>query len=298
MERTSAWSRVGTEYRTHSLEDAFKAYDLDYNVVSVPLYGDYNGQSIEIPNKKVTMREDTKKPFGIVSDRYPIIQNREALSFMESVIADSGMELVRGGHTSWGSYYMIGELPEVSILGDSVKPHLIFQSSHDGSVPLKATICMLRMVCQNQFAHSFKDSPATIKVVHRGDTDAKLRAAADTLHGLHEYVKTYDQQAERLASIKVTPKKFNSIVESYFKIPEDASAKVEERIVSRRDAFKSAYDALDNGNLRGNLWGVINAYTDYATHREVKNQEALFLDSIDPNGSVSNFVQFVESAVR
>lgn len=297
MERTSAWSTVGKEYRTKSLQDAFKAYDLDYHVTMHPLYAHLeDGTAIEVPNKMVTVREDTNRVFGIVSDKYPIIQNQEALSFMEGIISDSGMELVRGGSTSWGSYYMIGELPPVTILGDSVKPHLIFQSSHDGSVPLRATVCMLRIVCQNQFAHSFAESPATIRVTHRGDTESKLKAAADTLHSLHEYIKTYDHHAERLASVKVTPTKFNEIVETFFKIPDGASKRVETRINDQKMAFRDAYGAIDNSNLKGNLWGVINAYTDYATHRTVKNQETLFLDSINPTGSVSNFVNFVDSA--
>lgn len=298
MERNATWAGIGTQFRTKSLEDAFKAYDLDYEVGAIPVYGKEPEDSIEpirVPGRLLTYRKDNAQPFGIVSDKYPIIQNREALGFIESIIGDSGMELVNGGHTSWGSYFMIGELPEVQILGDSVKPHLIFQSSHDGTVPLKATICMLRMVCQNQFAHSFKESPATIRVLHKGNTEAKMKTAAATLIGVREYVETYGQKAEQFAGKIISPKDFNKIVEGYFKIPEDAAPRTEQRIVEQRELFQHAYDQLDNGNLRGNLWGVINAYTDYATHREVKNKESLFLDSINPHGEVHRFVQYVEN---
>ena len=295
MERTAAWNGIGTEFRTKSLHDAFKAYDLDYRVHAVPVSGiSEDGSTLQVPRCLLTYRTDTNQPFGIVSEKYPIIQNQEALGFIEAIIGDSGMELVRGGHTSWGSYYMIGELPEVQILEDTIRPHLIFQSSHDGSVPLKATICMLRMICQNQFAHSFKESPATIRVLHKGNTEEKLKTAATTLLGVREYISTYGQKAEEYAGKKVTAKMLNKIIEGYFKSPDDATPRVEERIVQQRESFQSAYQELDNGNLRGTLWGVINAYTDYSTHRQVKNREGLFLDSINPVGDVSRFVTYVE----
>lgn len=295
MERTSAntaaWFGMGHEYKTNDLHEAFKAYDLDYKVSLRDLY--VGEEMIKIPGRKVTVREDNNQVFGIVSDHYKVIQNDEALSFIESIIKESDMTLIRGGHTSWGSYYLIGELPEMKVLGDSIKPHLIFQNSHDGSVPLKATICMLRLFCQNQFAYNFKSSPATIKILHKGETESKLDTAAQTLYDVKKYVETYQHTAENLTKVKVTPKKFNQIVESYFKIPESASQSVTDRILARRESLISAYDTLDNSNLKDTMWGVINAYTDYSTHRQMKNKESLFLDSVNPYGDLSKFIDHV-----
>lgn len=299
MIRSAAWETVGTNHRTKSLSEAFKAYDLDYEVAVSPICG-YNqsGDKIEIPKKVLTYRTDTLQPFGIVSDRYPVIQNSEALNFIENVIQDADMELINGGHTSWGSFYLIGQLPEMTIMNDSIRPHLIFQSSHDGSVPLKATICMLRLACQNQFARSFNESPATIKILHRGDTEAKIKTASETLSGVYGYLKTYQSEVERMSKIRITPTKFNQIVEGYFKIPDEASARTEQKILERREEMRAAYDSNDNQNLKGTMWGVINAFTDYNTHRTMKNLEARFLDSINPEGTVDNFCSYVESAVR
>lgn len=295
MVRQAAWESVGNNFRTKSLKDAFKAYDLDYEVATSPVFGKNSvGEDIVLPRRMITYRTDNNTPFGIVSDRYPVIQNSEALNFIENVIQDADMELINGGHTSWGSFYLIGELPEMIILEDAVRPHLIFQSSHDGSVPLKATICMLRIACQNQFARSFKESPATIKILHRGDTEAKIKTASETLKGVYSYLQTYQNEAERLAKVKVTSAKFNQIVEGYFKIPEDATPRVEQRIMDQRDAFRMAYDSSDNQNLKGSMWGVINAFTDYSTHREVKNLENRFLDSINPEGSVDAFCDYLK----
>lgn len=296
MARMATWNIMGKSHRTKDLQEAFKVFDLDYQVGAAPVFGHSNeGAEIKIPGRMLTYRMDNNMPFGIVSDRYPIIQNSQALNFIENVIQDADMELINGGHTSWGSFYLIGELPEIKVLNDSVRPNLIFQSSHDGTVPLKATVCMLRIACQNQFSRSFRESPATIRILHRGDTEEKLKVAAETLHGVYDYVQHYQDEAERLSKIKVTPKKFDQIVEGYFKIPEDASPIVEQRIQDRRDALRTAYNSDDNQNLKGSMWGVINAFTDYNTHREIKNHESLFLDTINPNGSVDDFCKYLEA---
>lgn len=39
-----------------------------------------------------------------------------------------------------------------------------------------------------------------------------------------------------------------------------------ERQEENMEAFMHAYHAYDNQNLVGTAWGVMNAYTDYATH--------------------------------
>lgn len=298
MARIATWNSMGVNHRTKDLGEAFKKYDLDYTVSVTPVFGESKkGDRIKIPGRVLTYRTDTNQPFGIVSEKYPIIQNSQALNFIENVIQDADMELINGGHTSWGSYYLIGELPETQVLNDSIRPHLIFQSSHDGSVPLKATICMLRIACQNQFVRSFAESPATIKILHRGDTDGKIKIAAETLHGVYDYIQHYKDEAERLSKVRVTPKKFNEIVEGYFKMPEDASPVVERRVLERRAELQSAYNSADNQNLKGSMWGVINAFTDYTTHREMKNTEYRFLDSINPTGSVNDFCNYLEGAV-
>ena len=195
---------------------------------------------------------------------------------------------------------MIGKLPEVKVLGDSIEPHLIFQNSHDGSCSIKTTICMLRIVCQNQFVSSFKDSPATINIRHQGDLDEKLLVARQTMQGVYDYVKNYDAVANELAVKKVTPKKFNEIVEGFFKLPEDVSERTKNYILERRENFVAAYNADDNQNFKGTKWGVINAYSDLITHEDYvrktpKWETNRFLNSLSPS-TMNEFMSMVEAA--
>lgn len=296
MRRTSTWQNLGTELVTRDYRELLKESDLDYNTVAEDLFIEHQGIKIQVPNKKVLLREDTKELFGIVSDRYQICQNVDALDFVDYI---EGVELLRAG-SSGGLVWMIGKLPEVNVLGDTISPHLIFQNSHDGSCSIKTTICMLRIVCQNQFISSFKDSPATISIRHNGDLDQKLIIAKDTMSGVYDYIKNYDSVANELATKKVTPHTLNNIIEGYFKIPEEATDRTRNYVLDRRERFYEAYNADDNQNFKGTKWGMINAYSDLITHEEYARKTAnwennRFLNSLSP-ANMTEFIRLVEAA--
>lgn len=296
MTRMTTWSNVGTEAESNDFISLLRKSDLDYNTVTEDLFIEHDGVKIQVPNKKVVLREDTKEIFGIVSDRYQLCQNRDALDFVEHL---DGLTLMRAGQ-SGGLVWMIGKLPEITVLGDTITPHLIFQNSHDGSCSIKTTICMLRMVCQNQFVSSFRESPATINIRHQGDLEEKLLVAGQTMQGVYDYVKNYDEAAQRMAVKKVTPKKFNEIVEGFFKIPEEASGRTKNFILERRDKFREAYNVDDNQNFKGTQWGLVNAYSDLITHedyaRKTSNWEVnRFINSLSPT-TMGEFMKFIKAA--
>lgn len=288
--RTSSWENLGHKTLTSDLHTALKDLDLDYTVRTTEAGGVADGSFIRLPNRLLTYRDDTNEAFGIVSERYQVIQNQEAFSFIENI---DDLQLTHGGHTSWGSVWMIGKLPEVKILDDAVQPNLIFQTSHDGSVPMKATICMLRLACQNQFTHSFNDSPATVRIKHVGNVESKLEEAAQVLRSVDKYIRSYQAQAEFLATKKVTPEFFNKVLDKFFAIPEEASTRAINRAEEDRQDFLDAYHADDNGNFIGTRWGLINAYTDYFTHKEVRDPQNSFLWNINENSELGKLIEFV-----
>jgi phage/plasmid-like protein (TIGR03299 family) len=296
MTRMSTWENLGTESNSNNVLELLEQADLNYTAVTEDLFVEHDGTKIQIPNKKVVLREDTKEIFGIVSDRYQLCQNRDALDFIEYL---DDVSLVKAGNVG-GLTWMIGKLPEVKVLGDAITPHLIFQNSHDGSCSIKTTICMLRIVCQNQFVASFKESPATISIRHQGDLNEKLLVARETMQGVYDYVKHYDEVANTLVTKKITPKKFNEIVEGFFEIPEDASDRTKNFIIDRRERFQEAYTADDNQNFKGTKWGLINAYSDLITHEEyarktVNWETNRFVNSLSPN-TMNEFMKFIKAA--
>lgn len=263
-ERTATWSNIGSSsVDEKSVQATLIGANLDYNVITRPALTTYNDQLIEIPNRLVTMREDTGEVFGVVSDRYQVCQNRDALEFVQYI---QDVKIKKVGETRPGSLYLITELPEMTLLGDKIKPNLIFSNSHDGGGSVMSTICMLRLVCQNQFARVFKESPATMSISHRGNMDSKLTSAKETLIRTHEYMQDYSQRVTAMASKKITPKKFNEILAQVFFMNPENTERTNLRIADQRAAFQRIYDADDNQNFKGTQWGIINALGDFITH--------------------------------
>ena len=294
--RTSTWQNLGTDLVTKDYREILKTSGLDYKTVSEDLFMEHEGEKILIPNKKVLLRDDTKEIFGVVSDRYQICQNEDAFDFVDYI---EDVTLKKAGGVA-GFVWMIGELPEVTVLGDKITPNLIFQNSHDGNCSIKTTICMLRMVCQNQFVAAFNNSPATISIKHNGDLNQKLESAKITMSDVYDYVKNYDAVANELVMQKVTPKKLDKIIEEYFAIPEDATTRTQNFILDRREQFYDAYHAEDNNNFKGTKWGIINAYSDFITHEEFARKTAnwetnRFFYSLNPS-NMTEFLKRVEAA--
>ena len=263
-ERTTTWDAIGVSNITTDYMDLLESADLNYDIVLRDCFTEYEGNKLLVPNRKVVLREDTEEVFGIVSDRYQVCQNRDAFNFIESI---PDIELIKAGNID-SLVYLIGRLPEVTILGDSIQPHIIFQNSHDGSCSIRSTICMLRIICQNQFVGTFRESPATISIRHNGDINSKLEVARVTLNNIYTYLENYDLFAHDMVTQKVTPNEFNKIVETYFQISDEAPQYVIDRVLEDRYSFKEIYDAEDNQNFKGTKWGIINAFSDFITHKE------------------------------
>jgi len=298
MERETTWSRIGTIAEENDFNSLLKAADLDYEAVARDLYvDDDHGNKLLVPGRKMIVREDTNQMFGIVSDRYQICQNRDALDFVQYI---DGIELMKAGSVYDGTVYMIGQLPEVTILDDAIRPNLIFSNSHDGSSSIKATICMLRLVCQNQFVAAFKDSPATMKISHLGNMEEKLAVAKETMLQVFNYLVNFKAEATELATAKLTPTKFNKILERFFATNEENSDFRNQRIEEERDMFMRAYKAEDNQNFVKTKWGLVNAYSDFITHAEPLRkrsnwEEYKFFNSLNP-ATMTEFIDFVKAA--
>lgn len=259
--RISTWENIGTNITTDNITEALQKADLDYNVTKAQIY---TSEGLLIPDYVATVREDTGEYLGVVSPNYGIVQNRDAFDFVNYI--DEDIDFIKAGITGTGMVYIIGKLPKSDILGDSFEPYAIFQNSHNGRYGVKATICPLRIVCQNQFNYAFKHSDNTVTVRHSKSVESRLYAAREVLKGIYGYMSTLNDEAERLASIKVDTTMLERFLNTAFAVKEEESrAKVTQEF--RRNEFLTAYRQDDNANFRGTAWGIVNALADFNTHK-------------------------------
>ena len=272
VDRTTTWHAIGKDVQEcRDMEQVLAKSGLDYTVEKRRVYCDFDNSGFataEIPNRFITVRTSDNHPYDIVSDKFEIIQNKDAFDFVNYI--DEDLQFEKAGETANGMVYVIGKLPEVSILGDAFTPHVIFRNGFSGKVKITAAICPLRIVCQNQFNFAFKNAANAITVRHVQNAEAKLEEARETLRMTADYMEQLNVTAEHFATMKISQSQMDRVVKYLFPIPEDTAINAFKRksLEEKRNAFLQAHEQEDNRNFKNTAWGLINAYTDFITHRK------------------------------
>ena len=268
--RTTTFANIGTDITgLKTSEEVLNAAGLNYTVVKRNMYmQDDSGNLFNYPDKKFTAIQGTNKVLGVVSSKYEVCQNRDAFSFIDYIGGDEvGFEYVKAGETNNGLIYIIAKIPSINLLGDTVTPYIIFQNSHDGLNSVKATICPLRIICQNQFNVSFRQSPNTVRIVHSSQMDSRMLAAREMMRDVAGYMETFEDTASELATKKIN---YNDVIQIFNEVfaykPETMSNRQIQNFDDARNDFLSCYNSDDNQNFVGTAWGVMNGAADYLTH--------------------------------
>lgn len=232
MAREATWTKIGTDVtKQTSVGEILKKAQLDYTVVKEPVY---LHDGIVVPSRIATVKKETREPIGLVSERYEVYQNADAFNFLEEI---PNIEFVRAGETYNGMVYIIGKLPSLEILDDKFTPYVIFQTSHNGWFSLRATICPLRIVCQNQFAMSFKEMQNTISIRHSSRIDSSIAEAQQLLKDTALYMQGFTNTAEELALLKVTDTDRYKILDAFFESTKAITDRQKEALDEKKNRF-------------------------------------------------------------
>lgn len=271
--RTATWNEIGMNVNgCKTMEQVLEASGLDYTVEKRPVFTypdiEDDGQRMIIPNRFVTVRKEDGHAYDVVSDKFGIVQNRDAFDFV-NYMGDE-VQFETAGETAGGMVYIIAKLPDVNILGDKFTPHVIFRNGFNGKVKITAAICPLRFVCQNQFNFAFKNTSNAINIRHTSNAEKKLEEAKEVLKLSADYMAELNTMAEHFAGMKLSAGRIDKVVDYLFPIDgiEQMNSFKRNRLELARAEFKRAHEAEDNRNFKGTAWGLINAYTDYITHKD------------------------------
>lgn len=293
--KKSSWRNIGTEVNGNSVQEIILQAGLDYEVVKEPIY---TSAGEMVPDSFVTRVKGEPVFFGTVGSRYEVIQNAEAFSFIDNMVSD-GLVFEKAGQTASGMVYIIASLENFNIFGDAMKPYIIFQNSHDGSIPMKAALTTLRLVCENQFSVAFKDAANTVKIRHTFSANARMHEAEKVMQEAILHNNKMSELANELNSIKLNAITANKIAVELFPYKEnDSKTKVERAENARSEMLKILRYDDDLANHKNTGWGMLNAYSDYMTHakpnRATKNwEEARFMKLV--NGDMNNAVEIIKS---
>ena len=214
---------------------------------------------------KAVINSDSLDILGYVSPRYTPVSNEEAFDFIDNL---EDLTLEKFGSRWDGHSYIIGSFPTLDILGDSHRVNVIFENSFDGSTPIRATYCMLRIICQNQLSTVWRENPCVVKLMHTRSVVAKITQAKEIMANVQSYIKDYTASAEKLVGKRLNNKEIDQILTEYLKISEAESEKEQERLLDTKNNIIKLVDLEDHENFKGTAWGLVNSVTNYNSHRD------------------------------
>lgn len=203
---------------------------------------------------------------GVTGERYTIVQNEDAFSFLQSLHDGARWETagaIKGGRVVFGSMAFSRDfvLDEQGV-ADKVETYLLVYTSHDGSTGIAAGITPTRVVCQNTLNVAMGNIKNTIKVRHTRNAQERMDAEAAMWRQAHTYMDAFEAEAQALYAQTATDAQFFGIVEEMFPKPETDVKGSVKKWEKRQEVFSQAWNGKPNAGIKNTAWGVFNALTE------------------------------------
>lgn len=295
--REKPWHGLGTIVaEAPSSSEALRLAGLDWEVEQQAIFTN----SGVVEGFKANVRSTDKKALGVVSDRYKIIQNKDAFAFTDKLLG-AGVRYETAGSLQGGKkIWLLATLPkEYIIAGERISPYLVFSNTHDGSGAVRVAITPIRVVCNNTLNLALNTATRSFSMVHTGDIRGKVNEAKQTLFMADQYMENLGREFERLRKVKVTDQQVKEYIELLLPIENGASlTTVKNTRKLREDMRARYYDAPDLKDVGNNAYRFINAVSDFATHsnplrRTANYQENLFMRTYEGNPMIDRAYQLV-----
>lgn len=262
-----------------SLETALKLSGLDFEVEKKPVYfnstfGMTNEAGKNLPPKftKIegqftTVRTDTMQPFGVVTDAYEILQNRDAFDFLDSLVVEGAKFETAGFFKKNGaaSYITMSTEP-MMILGDKFDPFMMISNGHDGGSAVKVCLTAIRAVCRNTAILALKKASNLVTVQHSKKMYDKLLVAQEVLLSNTKYMEELKIVAEELAVKPFSEEAFEALARKLYPIEKEQSEIIQIRNLAQIEHLLRAYNQDDLQNFNNTAWKALQAVSDVNSH--------------------------------
>ena len=325
-----AWHGLGQVFDGQlSVKEALELSHADYKVEmqnvfamtpalqDAMLHGDVNPDLILdalIEGKKATMRMDSHKTLGVVSDSYGVVQNADAFQFVDTLCTGGTGNtpvIECAGVLGHGErVFITAKFPEQIILDnktdDRVDMYIVFTTSHDGTGAVNCMVTPTRVVCNNTLNFALRNNAGKISLRHTSGINGRLDLtkkenelfAYKTLHMYEIYKNSLEHEFEHLRSIRLSEKELDNILaevllsDNNVKLYKESGINHPDISTVGRNQFYAVKEAMEKGvgqeyGERGTAMWAINGLTTY--YQNVKNfrdDEAKFTNIMQGTASI------------
>lgn len=259
--KAGAWDNV-----SHALHDA----GLDYTVEQTEAWDD---RSQRVPNILVNRRMDTHEIVGVTSDRYGVVQNRDAFGMLDPFLSAGGI-ITSAGQTVGGMVFMVMEVSSYAFgyKGDEFSLYVCCMNSFNTRYPLALFVTPIRVICQNMFRKLLGNSDTVVSIKHGRFAPDRVLSVTRANEFLTDYQGNLINALTDCEHSYVNQSDVDGFVERMFPfvpvtLANPRAAQTNGRIaLMRNDFIEDYYHAPDNWSYEGTKLGLVNAYYDWITH--------------------------------
>jgi phage/plasmid-like protein (TIGR03299 family) len=274
--REPAWHQLGQVF-DHEVTDSAEMLRLaglnDWNIREMPVAvtaldsDEVQDVDFVVPAKAVVATIGNREVvLGIAGDRYQIVQNEDAFSFLQSLHDGARWETagaIREGRVVFGSMaFERNVVLDPTGVADKVESYLLVHTSHDGSTGIAGGVTPVRVVCQNTLNVALGNIKQTFKMRHTTNVAKRMEAEAALWRQAHTYMDAFEVEAQALFATAVTDKQYFGIVETLLPKPEKDVKGSVKKWDTQMEKFSQAWKGQPNEGIRGTAWGVFNALTE------------------------------------
>ncbi len=270
--REVPWHGLGVVVEdTLTATEALKVAGLDWQVELVPAFADTPKGMVNtnayFPMTRIRSKEIQYEFVGngtrVVSEKYELLQNRDAFTFMDNLV-DQGLKYETAGslrNRAW--VWMTAKLPKQILVGgvDATDVYLLLSNSHDGTKAVRVDVTPVRVVCQNTLNMAWGSSKRSWSARHLATLEGRLAQARTTLELTFDYVEEWQEQAELLMMDPFTDRQMKNLLDKL--IDETPRAQ------NHRDTILSLFaesPTIKGTPAEGNKYGALNAVGEYFDH--------------------------------
>ena len=246
---------------------------LPWEVEKLPLYANFNTTGEGEPHVKpieghvAVARKTDGQVYGVVSDRYEIIQNEEMFEFVEALIGDGEAKYETAGALKEGAqvWCLVKLSDSIVVAEDTISPYLLVTTSHNATQAFRAMTTPVRVVCANTMRFALEGgSKASWAIRHTQSARGRVAQAKAALGLTYRYYEGFEEEVEALMDQSIPEGVFEAINVTVFPTEDDDSERAEATAERRRETVRSLYfESPTVTPYNGTGWGVVNAFNEW-----------------------------------
>lgn len=271
--KVGAWHGLGTVVADlMTAAEALEAGGLNWTVEKKEMTVKCGDSDIVVPNHVATVRNTDNAVLGVVGDGYEVLQNAEALDFLDTVVQTGAAKYdsvgsLRGGRKVFLSAKLPGTIKVSGVAGDQIEKYLLLSTSHDGTSHLRMLFTPVRVVCNNTLTMALAGAQNAVAIRHTRNMKSKVEAARKALHIANDYYDSLDEVTKAMVGTRMTEEDMREFVAAL--LPATGSEESTRLSNNRAKVFELFESGRgQEGEVRGTVWAAYNAATEYVDHHQ------------------------------